>query len=57
MKKYITPDIEILSFSSEEILVASSTDTVIFNPEESAKSLTGFKESVQIERASNGYNG
>ncbi len=54
MKKYITPDIEILSFNSEDVMVADASVVVADNLIEK---LFSFNESVQIETASNGYNG
>ena len=56
MKKYIAPEIDILSFCSEDVLVVD-VSVVTFDPEENIKNLLGFKESAEIETASNGYNG
>lgn len=53
MKKYIAPEIEVLSFYSEDVMVVSVV-TVAENP---IKNLMGFKESAELETASNGYNG
>lgn len=56
MKKYIAPEIEVLSFYSEDVMVVDAS-VVTLDPLESVKNLLGFKESAELETASNGYNG